>query len=154
MLIGVATIPKGRYTARLYNLSQSVKQIYKGSSVGELLPLVENNDTHTENCYSISTHIVETKKKPRIGELRSVMTETENLDLFRNHFPLRNDSLSAREEESVYDLLARRTAIISGNKSALGEARDIYGENTDIIRVRSMVPPQQTTQMMRGHRQS
>ena len=40
-------------------------------------------------------------------------------------FPIRNDSLTDAEKESIYQILMRHSAIISGNKADLGEARDV-----------------------------
>jgi hypothetical protein len=41
----------------------------------------------------------------------------ENMDMVKELFPIGNDSLSEREKESVYRVLARHTAIVSGNKT-------------------------------------
>ena len=40
-------------------------------------------------------------------------------------FPIRNNSLTDAEKESIYQILMRHSAIISRNKADLGEARDV-----------------------------
>jgi hypothetical protein len=60
---------------RLLNLGPKGKTIYRGSTVGEFYPLLEDKNTETENYYFISTHIVETdKNQMKGGGLCSVVT--------------------------------------------------------------------------------
>ncbi|CAB3989094.1 Retrovirus-related Pol poly from transposon, partial, partial [Paramuricea clavata] len=125
-----ATIQNGQIPVRLFNLGPKGKTIYKGSTVGEFWPLLEDKNTETENCYFIDTHIIETDKKlMKGGGLCSVATPSpvtkENMDMVKELFPIVNDSLLESEKESVYKVLARHTLIVSENKTDLGEARDV-----------------------------
>ena len=56
-------------------------------------------------------------------------------------FPIKNDSLTDVEKESIYQILMRHSAIISGNKADIGEARDVQHFVNTGDHAPSRVPP-------------
>ena len=123
-----ATIKDGEIPVRLFNLTPMDRRIYKGSSVGQLFPLVAS-ETSTKNCYFVSEHVIENETKGMDGGLCSTVTvdsgNNKCLLNIKELFPIKNDSLTDVEKESIYQILMRHNAIISGNKADLGEARDV-----------------------------
>ena len=76
--------------------------------------LVAHRVIETDNCY---LRIIATKQMSR--QLSSAPAVRENIDELRELFPIRNESLSLDDKESVYQVLAHHDAVISRSKADL-----------------------------------
>ena len=70
ILKAAAKIKDGEIPVRLFKLTPVDKRIYKGSSVGQLFPLVDG-ETITKNCYFVSEHVIDNETKEMNGGLCS-----------------------------------------------------------------------------------
>ena len=71
ILKAAAKFKDGEIPVRLFKLSPMDKRIYKGSSVGQLFPLVDG-ETITKNCYFVSEHVIDNETKGMNGGLCSI----------------------------------------------------------------------------------
>ena len=116
----VAKPTEGAIPVRLFNLSPIPKTIFHGSTVGEFYPLFEEgNQSCPDFCYFIAT---EKGGKPAMC---SAVGCESTLPPVKQLFPIDNPSLTEHEKESVYEILERHPAVISGSKSDLGEAKEV-----------------------------
>ncbi len=114
----VSPLQQGQVAVRLFNCSDRPKKVFKGSTVGELCPLVDEIDADSDFCYFIP------QTKGNSECLMTVGTE-EKAPSMREIFPIDNPSLSENERNSVYEVLLKHPRVVSGGKLDLGEARGI-----------------------------
>ena len=114
----VSLLQQGQIAVRFFNCSDTPRRVYKGSTVGELCPLVEENNANSNFCYFIP-------QTEKISECIMAAESDKSAPSIREIFPIDNSSLTESEKSSIYEVLSRHPKVISGGKTDLGKAKGI-----------------------------
>lgn len=106
----------GQIPVRLFNFSSAAQRVYKGSTVGEFCPLVEENDADSEACYFIPKRKVTLTARNCGTCSMAVGTDMNATRYIKELFPINDASLTKSEKSSVYQVLSRHSTVISSSK--------------------------------------
>ena len=110
---------------RLFNFSSTAQRVYKGSTVGEFCPFVEENDADSESYYFIPKRKVTLPARNSGTCAMAVGTKMNATRNIEELIPINNSSLTKSEKSSVYQVLSQNPAVISSRKADLGEAKEV-----------------------------
>ena len=119
----VSYVCKGTTPVRFYNYSCKPIVIYKGTSVGEFCPAVEEGETLlTARCYRIES-ILEGQSTEKI-ECNAVTYGVENnhntVNEMKQLFPIENDELSEEQKLAVWEIFAKHSQAVSRGPQDIG----------------------------------
>lgn len=118
----VATIRNETIPVRVFNPQEKPRRIYRGSTVEEFCPLLEEGEEDTslshrevyDNIKSAKTFATSPCMTAQLKDLKEVEIEMAQL------FEIENSAFPENEKKRVYEILARRNNVVSRGTSDLG----------------------------------
>ena len=149
-----AKVKDGVIAVRMFNAQPKPRRIFKGSTVGELHPIVDSNEENEISdlsCYQVCEPSPQTTGTLFCGGISDVtqeqsITRKEIMELFR----VDNPNILSQERNKLYDILERNARVISKGKHDLGDVIGVkHAINTkECTPIR--VPPRRIPYHQRG----
>ena len=115
----VATVREGLIPVRVFNPLDTPRQIYRGSSVGDICPLLEADEAGTSTCYRVET-LMATEQ----DALKCLAAQSDDAHHTRKKlaelFVIDNPSIPTDDKDRVYDIIARHSKVVSWGPDDLG----------------------------------
>ncbi|MCG8049195.1 MAG: DDE-type integrase/transposase/recombinase [Candidatus Thiodiazotropha taylori] len=115
-----AVVQKGKIPVRLFNPNESETKVWKGSSLGNLSPLLDAESMKSEkvpaHCYYIQRN--NPNNSAAVSNIGNpIIYEKEDI---KSRFPIRNPNIPEKERELHYEILAKHSKVIASNPYDIG----------------------------------
>ena len=99
----LATIKDGTIPIRIFNPQAKPRRIYRGSTIGQLCPLLDEDEEDTPTSY----RVIQNNAQPESTTTHCMAAQTKDLKEVRREmatlFKIENPSISDNEKERVLD---------------------------------------------------
>ena len=123
----VASVSNGTIPVRMFNPRQENVKIWKGSTIGQFMPLLDHSEIDNKelprHCYFIQKCDEKSDRKTQVLNINKAVSDDLKTEM-KKLFPVHNENVPDCEKELHYELLARHSKAISRDSNDIGHVKE------------------------------